>query len=210
MEITTTALVALALNSFLATSLTGRPLPHPGDQLDFNLKTQIQQKAKTCEAAFALKLEAKLENRESLVVTSTTTQTAGPSGCGKPSNAIKAWHYRSIDNALTMVTECKTLDPSTCASRDPLPEDQWQSPETQEACKFVGTEPLLGPDGKLNTHRYRCDNSASVGGVALTDFWLDESYYPAYPIIKTSAQIEIPKYEVKMHVEQVLKAIKRN
>ncbi len=210
MEITTTALVALALNSFLATSLTGRPLPHPGDQLAFELKTQIQQKAKSCEATFSLNVTAALENRDSLVVTSTTTQTVGPSGCGKPTNAIKSWHYRATDNALMMVTECKTADLSTCVSRDPVAEDQWQSPEAQANCKFVGTEPMQGPEGKLNTHRYHCDNSASVGGVALTDFWLDESYYPAYPIIKTAAQIEIPQYQVKMHVEQMLKSMKRN
>ncbi len=195
-------------NMALASSdaiIAPRKLPKTGDIISYDLSSHVEQGASTCDSSFSLVVTASQPQLGVLSVSSHMTQTAGSTGCGKPKNALKTWRYIEETKELIGITECKTEDLATCADRQPIASDQWQSPHELGECHSIGVETISLPIKDLDAEHFSCDLSVNlVSGKSVSQIWINEAVYEPYPLMQLTNQIELPDFKFKMTLTQKL------
>jgi hypothetical protein len=135
-----------------------------------------------------------------LVFQSLSRLKEGEPSCAKPGNAIKRYFYRNDDAKLLKVEECKTEVAATCATREPLPKDDWQSPEDLLECHEGAHTYIDTPWGRRLTQTLSCNPIEQVpgGGTSPIEFWTDETLFPVYPHLRTRQTLTIPAMGIEM------------
>jgi hypothetical protein len=180
-----------------------RPLPKPGQILKFATQVDVRKRDKSCRVLIDITGTARTEASPQgplLVVNSVSRLREGDPSCAKTGNAIKRFSYRSADNKLLKVEECKTESPTTCAVRDPLPKDDWQSPESVLDCREGAPATIDTPWGNRVISKLNCTPRDPVpgGGTSPIEFWTDEALFPVYPHLRMKQTLSIPSMGLEM------------
>ena len=180
-----------------------RPLPKPGQTLKFTTRVDFKKAEKSCHVLIDITGTTQTESGPQgklLVVQSLSRLKEGEASCAKTGNAVKRYFYSQADGKLLKVEECKTEDASTCATRDPLPKDNWQSPEDQLDCREGQASPIDTPWGNRLAKKLYCNPLDPIpgGGTSPIEFWSDEVLSPVYPHLRMKQTLSIPAMGIEM------------